>query len=91
MIKEIYAQEDLSIIHDDDIVFFLAGPTNLTYRWRCELVTLVTAKIGNQPNKNIYFLIPESKKHVGCSTGKGNNVVSLEYKYQDFFLEGGGT
>ena len=58
MIKTIYAQEDLSHITTNDIVFFLAGPTQQSYKWRQQLVSLFENKLNI--NKIIYILIPES-------------------------------
>ena len=84
----IYAQEDLSQISSNDMVFFLAGPTNPTYFWRETLVDLVKKYITENNIKlknNVYFLIPESRIHKGRSSGTGNNIKSLKNKNKPFY------
>jgi hypothetical protein len=84
MIYAIYAQEDLSVIKEHDIVFFLAGPTRPNYKWRQQLVSLIE-KINIKFDYDIYFLIPESRVHIGCSTGIGNKIISYESSNKEFY------
>ena len=86
MIITIYAQEDLSNIKDNDVVFFLAGPTQKNYLWRQQLVEYITEKfIDSEHTFDIYFLIPESRIYYGCSTGFGNMVESLKPQNLEFY------
>ena len=91
MIKTLYSQEDLSIITSDDIVFFLAGPTDITYKWRHTLITLLRTKSINTSEKNIYFIFPESKFYKYQISGLGNDIKSyINYNdpyYQQMLLK----
>lgn len=55
-IVSIYAQENLDVICENDIVFFLAGPTCKNYNWRNQLVKAFISHINkNELYNNIMF------------------------------------
>ena len=88
-IVSIYAQESLDSITENDIVFFLAGPTCENYNWRNQLVEEVESyirnNICNKVDKIIYFLIPEGRNGPWSNPNNGNNIVSLENGREEFY------